>query len=54
MSREEMWIILDAIDSVAKYHNETQYDCGPKSIDERGIRVLKATVKGLVDEDEDD
>lgn len=47
MSGEEMEIILDAIDSVSKYHNETQYDCGEKSIDERGIRVLKATVKGL-------
>lgn len=51
MSYEEMKFILDAIDTVSKYHNRTQYDCGEKSIDERGIHVLKATIRGLYTSD---
>lgn len=49
MSYDEMVIILDVIDALASYRNTT---CLEKSIDERGIRVLKTVVKGLYTSDD--
>lgn len=54
MTLEEKSILLDTINSVAQYYDENQYDTGPKSINEKGIAILKTVIIGLYNESEED
>lgn len=48
MDYETMEIILSAIDRLAYYEGEEQFYEGELIIDEKGIKALKAIIKGLV------
>lgn len=50
MDYEMVEIILDAIDRFAHYEGGTQYYDGKLIIDEKGIKALKAVVRGLAED----
>ncbi len=47
MSEEKKEMLLALIDGLAKRKSVSQFDDGDKVIDEKGIRILKDTIRSL-------
>lgn len=47
MDEEKKEMLLALIDGLSKRKSVSQYDNGEKVIDEKGISILKATIRSL-------
>lgn len=47
MNEEKKAMLLALIDGLAKRKSVSQFDDGEKVIDEKGIRILKDTIRSL-------